>query len=97
MSTAKKRSVLMHNSSNAGGATVIANVAEGAMTRLAFHFLDGLTIEKRFETHSCVKSHARYILRPTSLHRGCLHWQGVFGPFFASAHVVLQCFLPLAG
>jgi len=51
----------MHNSSNAGGATVIANVAEGAMTRLAFHFLDGLNIEKRFETHSCVKSHARYI------------------------------------
>jgi hypothetical protein len=31
------------------------------------------------------------------MHSGCLHWQGVFGLFFASAHVVLQCFLPLAG
>jgi hypothetical protein len=38
MSTAKKRSVLMHSSSNAGGATVIANAAEGAMARFAFHF-----------------------------------------------------------
>jgi len=29
----------MHISSNAGGATVIANVAEGAMARFAFRLL----------------------------------------------------------
>ncbi len=38
MSTARKRSVLMHSSFNAGGVTVIANVAEGAMARFAFSF-----------------------------------------------------------
>jgi hypothetical protein len=35
MSTARKRSVLMHNSSNAGGAVVV-NVAEAAMAALPF-------------------------------------------------------------
>jgi hypothetical protein len=28
------------------------------------------------------------------MHSGCLHWQGVFVLFSASAHVVLQCFFP---
>jgi hypothetical protein len=32
MSTARKRSVLIHNSSNAGGAIAVANAAEGAIT-----------------------------------------------------------------
>ena len=32
MSTARKRSVLMHSTSNAGGAAIVANVAEGAMS-----------------------------------------------------------------
>jgi hypothetical protein len=33
MSTARKRSVLMHNSSNARGTVIVANVAEDAMAR----------------------------------------------------------------
>jgi hypothetical protein len=36
MSTARKRSVLIHNSSNAGGADIVANVAEGIMAGFAF-------------------------------------------------------------
>jgi hypothetical protein len=36
MSTARKRSVLMHSSSNAGGVAIVENVAEGAMARFAF-------------------------------------------------------------
>jgi hypothetical protein len=35
MSTARKRSVLIHNS-NAGGADIVANVAEGIMAGFAF-------------------------------------------------------------
>jgi hypothetical protein len=38
MSTARKRSVLMHNSSNAGGPIVFASVAEGTIARFTFHF-----------------------------------------------------------
>jgi hypothetical protein len=40
MSTAKKRSVLIHSSSNAGGAIIVTNVSEGAMARFAFHSLE---------------------------------------------------------
>jgi len=36
----------------------------------------------------------RYILRPISLHSGCLHWQVSSGVFFASAQVSLQWFFP---
>jgi hypothetical protein len=41
MSTARNRSVLMHNSSNAGGAALLRDVAEGAMARFAFHVAMG--------------------------------------------------------
>ncbi len=34
MSTARKRSVLIHNSSNAGGARVVESVVEGVMVAL---------------------------------------------------------------
>jgi hypothetical protein len=37
ISTARKRSVLMHNSFNLGGAAVASRIAEGAMTGFAFH------------------------------------------------------------
>jgi hypothetical protein len=40
MSTARKRSVLMHSSSNAGEAIVVTNVAEVATARFAFHSLE---------------------------------------------------------
>jgi hypothetical protein len=40
MSTARKRSVLMHSSSNAGGAIAVTNVAEVATARFAFHSLE---------------------------------------------------------
>jgi hypothetical protein len=38
MSTARKRSVLMHNSSNAGGAAIVATAAEVGMARFTFRF-----------------------------------------------------------
>jgi hypothetical protein len=47
MSTARKRSVLMHSSSNAGEATVVANVAEDAMAQFAFHLF--IWVEHRAE------------------------------------------------
>jgi hypothetical protein len=83
MSTARNLSVLMHNSSNAGGATLIANVAEEAMARFAFHsFSDGLKILQKFETCRGVKSSAMLHLEAdiTALRVSAL--AGEFGRFF---------------
>jgi hypothetical protein len=44
ISTARKRSVLMHNSSSLGGAAIDARVAEGAMARFYLSWLQWVNI-----------------------------------------------------
>ena len=72
----------MHSSSNAGGATVIANVADGAMARFAFRFFsEGLNIAQRFESQICVESHAPLHLEAYITALRVLASAGQFGCF----------------
>ena len=91
MSTARKRSVLMHSSSSAGGAIVGESVVEDVMECFALDFFKtDETSRRKSRLTVAPRVTPRYILRPMSLHSGCLHWQVSSGVFFASAHVSLQ-------
>src|ERR1035438_8287625 len=98
MSTARKRSVLTHNSSKLGGASVVESVIECALVAHPSLGCDRTYLAQRTKTRAeQLGWPIDYGFRFWPWHPGCWHWQVISEIRFASAQDSLQYAFPSGG